>query len=349
MPDEVLDVLLVEDSPTDAFLLEEALSAARLWRFKTRRAERLSDALRILEEGTVDVGLLDLGLPDSRGLETFLAVRRHVPALPLVILSSSEDEGLALQAVQAGAQDYLMKGQIHGPDALARSVRHAIERRRADLSREQALSIASHEILTPLTGLLLELQGIWREAGDGSPLRARAQRGLDEGRALERLVDELLDAGRAAAGKLVLERRKLDLVELVREVVGERGSAGVRIAAEAPVVGHWDPIRLRQVLVNLLSNALKYGAGRPVDVEVSGPGDAALLEVRDRGIGIAEEFIPRVFFPFEREARSGIPGLGLGLYIARSIVEAHGGTIAVESRAGVGSTFAVRLPRKEAA
>lgn len=349
MSDKGLKVLIVEDSASDAFLLEQALSGGRSWRFETLRAERLSDALEALRREAFDVVLLDLTLPDSRGLESFARLRREAPALPVVILSSNADERLALQAVQAGAQDYLMKGQVHGPDVLARSVRHAIERRRADLSRDEALSIASHEIKTPLTGLLLELQGIRREADAGSVLRSRAERGLAEGRALEQLVDELLDIGRLAAGRLVLDRRLLDLAALVREVVRSRLETEIRVAADNPVVGRWDPLRLRQVLVNLLSNAVKYGGGKPVDVEVSGPDGLALLRVRDRGIGISPEFLHRVFLPFERDVHAGGDGLGLGLYIARSIVEAHGGSIAVESRRDAGSIFTVRLPKGEAA
>ncbi|WP_232293259.1 sensor histidine kinase [Stigmatella aurantiaca] len=120
----------------------------------------------------------------------------------------------------------------------------------------------------------------------------------------------------------------------------------LELHAPAPVLGRWDRLRVEQVVTNLLTNALKYGAGRPVAVRVEGAGERARLTVKDQGIGIAEEDLARIFERFERAVSDRhYGGLGLGLYITRQIVEAFGGTVGVTSRPGMGSTFTLELPR----
>ena len=148
----------------------------------------------------------------------------------------------------------------------------------------------------------------------------------------------------------------MDLGALVREVVQhfelDLARAGCRLSVDCPspvvgtVVGLWDASRLEQVVTNLLANAIKFGAGRPIEVTVRDAGQAVELQVRDHGIGIAADRLPKIFDRFERAVSSThYGGLGLGLYLARSIVESHGGAITVESRVDEGSTFTVRLPR----
>jgi signal transduction histidine kinase len=174
---------------------------------------------------------------------------------------------------------------------------------------------------------------------------------IKQTRRLGRLVDSLLDASRISAGRLQLQLEAFDLGELAREVTerleGEASRAGCALSVElAPAAGTWDRLRLEQVLVNLLTNALKYAAGRPVHVQVRvAAGERVQLSVRDHGIGIAGEDVERIFGMFER----AVPirhygGLGLGLSIVRQIVEAHGGRVEVESAPHEGSTFTVSLP-----
>ncbi len=225
--------------------------------------------------------------------------------------------------------------------------------------REEFISIASHELRTPLTSLKLVAQLamrlLQRERG-GRP-------GLDPvGEVLERLgahverlvrlVEEMLDFSRMQSGRLDLERAPADLAAVVRTVADEFSSrttgaeVAIEVRAAGPVWGEWDAFRLEQVVRNLLSNALKYGARGDVQVEVEEESGEAVLRVRDHGIGIAPGEQERIFQPFERGVPSrAISGFGLGLYIARQIVEAHGGAIAVASTPGQGSTFTVRLPR----
>jgi signal transduction histidine kinase len=223
-------------------------------------------------------------------------------------------------------------------------------------AREEFLSIASHELKTPLTVLRLELQNLERTLGKDhvdalGAARPRVAKSLEEGRKLDRLIDELLDVSRLTSGKLLLAREEMDLTSLARmaverfegTILGGRGL--IKLKAEGPVFGRWDSLRIEQVLTNLLSNAVKYGKGNPIRVEVSQRGSLARLAVRDEGIGISQDLLGRIFRPFERGNPPGISeGLGLGLYIAKMIIEAHGGTIGVETVSGAGSTLTVELP-----
>jgi signal transduction histidine kinase len=184
-----------------------------------------------------------------------------------------------------------------------------------------------------------------------SNLFQRLEKASLAGTRLERLIDELLDVSRITAGRLQLEPAPMQLDELVREVVDrfldQAASSGCVITVEAePVVGTWDRARIDQVVSNLVANALKYGRGQPVEVAVGAKNGSAVLRIVDHGIGIAAEEQQRIFERFERAvANRDFGGFGLGLWIARQIVETSGGTIEVASAPGAGATFTVRLPR----
>jgi PAS domain S-box-containing protein len=219
--------------------------------------------------------------------------------------------------------------------------------------RDEFLSIAGHELKTPLTALLFHAESMAKNAPTltAAEVGDRAGKILRNSRRLGRLVDELLDVSRITAGRLHLEREEVDVAALVREVVG-RGSeaaqqANSRIELQVPerLVGMWDRLRLEQVVENLLTNAVKYGRGQPIHVRLQAEDGAALLMVKDNGVGIAPADQARIFERFERAVSSHhYGGLGLGLWIARQIVEAHGGRIRVSSKPGQGAEFTVRLP-----
>jgi signal transduction histidine kinase len=161
--------------------------------------------------------------------------------------------------------------------------------------------------------------------------------------------------GRLSEGRLSMELGEVELSALTREVlerladVFERAGCAVHLEAPEPVRGRWDAQRLDQVLVNLFTNAAKYGAGRPVHVRVEETEALARVTVRDEGIGIAPEALPRLFGRFERAVSDRqYGGLGLGLYISRQLVEAMGGRVRVDSQLGEGSTFTVELPLRPA-
>lgn len=222
--------------------------------------------------------------------------------------------------------------------------------------RDEFLSIASHELRTPLTPLQIQLQRISRSAAANEaipaarliPLIQSSERQVQR---LVALVDSLLDVTRIAADRLNLVLEELDLAELVADVAARfadqlsKVGCTLEIQSSGPVRGRWDPLRIDQVVSNLLSNAAKYAAGSLVRVRVLALGLAAQIEVQDQGIGIPADRLSQIFGRFERAVPSrSFGGLGLGLYIAHEIVEAHGGDIAVTSELGVGSTFTVTLP-----
>lgn len=227
-------------------------------------------------------------------------------------------------------------------------------------SRDEFLSIASHELKTPLTSLLMQVH-ILKHTGliHGTKVLTEPKfiEKLDSiqkqvGR-LGALVESLLDVSRVRGDRMALLPARAELRALTSEIL-ERFSedarqAGVefKFSARAPIEGVWDRLRVEQVISNLISNAIKYGRGRPVHVGLSANASTALIQVRDQGIGIEEKDRLRVFERFERAASSNYGGLGLGLYITHKIVARHGGRIWVESEPGRGSTFFVELPREQ--
>jgi PAS domain S-box-containing protein len=225
--------------------------------------------------------------------------------------------------------------------------------------RDEFLSIASHELRTPLNALLLHAAGVdfairsAEASGTAMPasLLGRVASISRQGARMNELIERLLDVSRLATGRLTLQHERMDLVAVVSEVIAtyrpeaERVGSLIHLSGSPNVPGVWDPLRVGQVVTNLLSNALKYGDGKPIDIRVEMESDRARIAVCDRGIGIAREQQQHIFDRFDRGA---IPrdtaGLGLGLYIVDQLVRAHGGTVGVDSVVGQGSTFTVELP-----
>jgi predicted ATPase/signal transduction histidine kinase/tRNA A-37 threonylcarbamoyl transferase component Bud32 len=229
-------------------------------------------------------------------------------------------------------------------------------------ARDVFLSVAAHELRTPLTPLQLQLELLARpsrapekDAASREEFTTGIQRAIRQTKRLARLVHELLDVARLTSGQLVLQPEAFDLSELVREVCErlapqqeQRGST-LHVHASGPAVGTWDHLRIEQVVTNLLDNAIKFGEGQPIDVEVTASEASVQVTVRDRGIGIPEADADRIFDKFERAvSERHFGGLGLGLWISRRIVEAHAGAMSVHSRPGEGATFTLVLPRQPA-
>lgn len=224
--------------------------------------------------------------------------------------------------------------------------------------RDDFFSFATHELKDPLSSLLLSVEVLSRIAAkQGSVpadiLRERLDVSKRQGKRLAQMIDNFLDVSRINNGRLQLQVEALDLRDLVLEVVGRfrelARELGVPLDVEpsGPIIGYFDRVQLEHVIGNLLSNALKYGGGRPVVARLRGDDATATLEVEDEGDGISEADRARIFERFERASDSNREkSLGLGLYIVRSIVEAHGGSIDLRSEPGRGTTFVVMLPRK---
>jgi signal transduction histidine kinase/tetratricopeptide (TPR) repeat protein len=231
------------------------------------------------------------------------------------------------------------------------------EEQEAVRRRDDFLSIAAHELKTPLTSLQLHLQGLMtrmRQTTESLPpekVATKLESANLQTQRLGKLVNELLDISRVAQGQLLGKLEEVDLVALVRGVIERsrealaRAECPVELHASGSVAGRWDALRLEQVVGNLLTNATKYGAGKPIEVAIESDGANARLQVRDWGIGIAPEDTERIFKRFERAVSvRHYGGFGIGLWLVREIVQALGGTVKVESTQGQGSTFTVTLP-----
>ncbi|WP_447775410.1 hybrid sensor histidine kinase/response regulator [Variovorax boronicumulans] len=233
------------------------------------------------------------------------------------------------------------------------------ELERAVRMRDDFMSMVSHELRTPLNTLYLEAQLRQLHLSKGkldsfSPekLPTMIERDQRQIRNMVRLIDDMLDVTRLRRDALSIQTKPVDLAELARAVVDnlrhQAEAAGCAISLEAPdtMRGVWDEFRIEQVLTNLLTNAMRYGGGKPVEMTVRLDGDNAVVSVRDQGIGISPEDHQRIFEQFERTdvSRKHAAGLGLGLYITHKIVSLHAGRIGVESTPGQGARFFVELP-----
>jgi PAS domain S-box-containing protein len=261
-------------------------------------------------------------------------------------LTEQRNSAEALRRVEARSRD-----EIERHLAREQAARAAAED--AVRVRDDFVATAGHELKTPLAALLLHVQSMQRSLKAGRPVDVtdRVEKLARSGLRLERLVNQLLDVARIAGGRLGLEPEPLELGALVREVATRFADeiAGAKplisVHGDDEVNGCWDRLRIDQVLTNLLSNALKYGEGKPVEISFARDEADAVVRVIDHGIGIEEEHQKRIFSRFERAVSPRVyGGFGLGLWIARRIVEASGGTIDVASELGRGSAFVFRLP-----
>jgi PAS domain S-box-containing protein len=261
----------------------------------------------------------------------------------MVLLSSQPERRFT-------ATDQVFMEELAGRAALA------LDNMRLFQEAQQALEligVASHDLANPLNAMQLLLTRLRRLEPAQEPERVREglAAALRHSQRLGHLLHNLLNLSRLSSGKLALELSRVELTELVREVVErhteQAAEAGCSISFEAEpgIEGQWDRLRLERVVTNLLSNALKFGRGKPIEVHLEQADGQARLTVRDHGVGIPPEAQRRIFERFEREKSAGRhAGFGLGLYIVRQLVEVHGGTIRVESTPGQGATFTVELP-----
>ena len=351
-------VLLVEDNPGDARLLREMLNEDGSLEVDLVCVSFMSEAEKHLAVGTVDIILLDLGLPDAQGLAAIRRARIAAPDIPLVVLTGMDDEALAGQSLQEGAQDYLIKGQID-TRGLLRALRYAGERKRLERLKDEFVSTVSHELRTPLTSITGSL-GLLMGNAAGS-LSKSAERLLEIAHTnsvrLVRLVNDILDIEKLESGHVAFDVRKIQVRPLVEQTVEAiRGYAeghGVRVRIEGAVATddiRADADRLSQVLTNLMSNAIKFS---PPDGEVviaiekERKSDAVRITVRDHGPGISVDFKSRIFERFAQAdatnaRRKG--GTGLGLSIAKQIIDRLGGEIGFADASGGGTIFHVELP-----
>jgi Signal transduction histidine kinase len=377
---DAIRVLLLEDDPADARLVEHMLRRIGPAKFEVVTVGRLLQATARLAQGDIQVVLADLSVPDSSGLATLTGLTRAAPDLAVVVLTGNDDDSQAIEALKHGAQDYLVKGRGDA-HMLSRVIRYAIERKageralteardRAELAAQAKsvfLATVGHEVRTPLNGIL----GMARLLLD-TPLdvkqRTFAETVVSSGELLLGLVNDILDFSRLEAEGLTLESVAFDIIDMVDELrlmmaprAAEKGlTLGCRIADDVPAFVEGDPLRLRQVLLNLVGNAIKFTERGSVTISIElldslDDGRVALrFAVSDTGIGIPDAARADMFTEFS-QADSSITrrfgGTGLGLAICKRLVTLMGGEIGYDSEAGEGSQFwfVVALASAEAA
>jgi C4-dicarboxylate-specific signal transduction histidine kinase len=365
-----INVLLIEDNPGDARLVREALQGTSDPGYRVEWVRRLSLGLNRLADGGIDVLLLDLGLPDSQGLATLAAVHASAPHMPVVVLSGAVDEQFAVEAVQASAQDYLVKTYVNR-HVLTRSLRYAIERKRGEealrVARvltmgELAASIA-HEVNQPLAAVVTNAGAALRWLAADPPNLEEAREALarisqDGNRASQviRRIRAFLKKGDGQAAPLDINEAIQDAVTIARgDLVKNRVALRLDLSSQLrPVVG--DRIQLQQVVLNLVMNgsdamsstAMSSAADASRELVVSsrnvaGPEGrpAVLVAVRDSGAGVKPEDMSRMFDAFFTTKATG---MGMGLSISRSIVEDHGGNLWATPNQGLGLTVQFTLP-----
>lgn len=384
-------LLIVDDLPENLLALEALIKREDREVFKALSAD---EALSLLLQHEFAMAILDVQMPGMNGFELAELMRGtdRTKSIPIVFVSAAGRElNYAFKGYESGAVDFLhkpldihavkskvnvfvdlyrqrkaMKLQVEALEQSRREQEQLLaklqvtqnELEHAVRMRDDFMSIVSHEVRTPLNGLILEtqLRKLHLAKDNASAftmekLRAMVDRDERQIQSLIRLIEDMLDVSRIRTGKLSIRTSAFDLAELVSNLLESfsaqiaAAESSVTFKANEPVIGVWDEFRIEQVIANLLTNALRYGARKPIEVRVYAKEGEARVEVRDQGIGISEENQQRIFQQFERVAANhAVHGLGLGLFISDQIVSAHGGKIVVESAEGEGSMFRVCLP-----
>ena len=375
--DSKINILLVDDIAANLVALEALIKRPEI---KIFRASSGMDALELLLQFDFALALLDVQMPVMNGFELAEHMRstsrtRHIPII--FVTAGAKDQNFTFRGYESGAVDFLfkpldttaVKSKVSVFIDLYRQ-RKRLDEQLAELKevkdklesavriRDEFMSIASHELKTPLTALKLQSHIRNRNLLIGNTTaftEARLKKMFETDRQqverLERLIDDMLDISKINLGKLELEREEFDIsqsvVETVEQFRDQLDAAGCDVALniQGNWVGNWDRFRIEQVLINLLTNAIRYGNGKPVQVSVERVADDIRIKVVDKGRGIAKENHKRIFERFERAVSvQEVSGMGLGLFIAAQILEAHDGAISVESELGQGATFTIRLP-----
>jgi signal transduction histidine kinase len=372
-----LDVLVVDDVKENLVALNALLSCENL---NIYLAKSGSEALELMMQHDFGLALLDVQMPEMDGFELAELMRgsNKTKNIPIIfVTAASKHSGHIFKGYESGAVDFLIKPlnahivkskvnvflKLHQQKIELKQQVEQLNQTKHELElavgvREEFMSIAGHELKTPLTSLKLQSQMRLRNLDKGSsvlftPVKLLEMFNSDNiqiGR-LTRIIDDMLDISRIRSGKLSMKYDNFDLCALVTDILENHKelfkTAGIQTRIDFAcdsIIGNWDKFRIEQVITNLFTNAIRYGAKKPVEIRVHTELDRAFIIIEDKGIGIAKKDLKRIFQRFERATGSEDRGLGLGLYIVTQIIEAHKGLIKVESHQGEGSIFTIELP-----
>lgn len=369
-----LEILLVDDIKDNLLALSSLLAKDSVTIFQ---ASTGYEALELMMVHDFSVALLDVQMPGMNGFELAELMRgtNKTKNIPIIFVTAlAKDEKYDFKGYESGAVDFLRKPldphtvkskvnvflQLHDQKLeLVRQV-EALKATREALEasvkvREEFLSIAGHELKTPLTSIKLQAQMRSRIMSKGGAATFTEEKlthmFFDDNKQLSklsRLIDDMMDVSRINTGKLSMQREQFDLCVLVRELLSKNFDVNeITLTSCESITGVWDLVRIEQVMTNLLTNAVRYGSGKPIHITVSEKNGFASVEIQDQGVGISHDDIGRVFKRYERATNSELSGLGLGLYIVSQILEAHRGSIKVESTVGEGSKFSFLLPLQD--
>ena len=381
MAKEKLRVLLVEDNPTDALIVKKKLQRDANFDYEIDHVVSGEEAVSILEKGAYHITLLDYNLPKKSGLETLREVKSKNIETPIVMITGQGDEAVAAQLIKEGAFDYLPKRDGY-EDSVPLMIRKTIAEFRArqerqrlqkeialkkdelektnaqlkELDRMKSDFVANvvHELRTPLTLIKGNLDNI--EKGFAGEVQPKQKEIISDVfrvvNRLARLVNDLLDLSKIESGKMEFKKEAVDIVGLAGEVVKdfEKIASEKKIGIKkgfpkGEVKINADKDKLMQVFVNLMGNAIKFTDKGDVTIKIIELQDEVQVEIQDTGPGMDKDQIDRIFDKFVRVVAEKKEGTGLGLPIAKDIVELHKGRIRVETSPGKGSTFIFNLPK----
>lgn len=372
---EKLDILIVDDVKENLFALKELLGRDNL---NILEALSGNEALELMVKHDFSLALIDIQMPEMNGFELaeFMRGTKKTKHIPIIfVTATANDEKYAFRGYESGAVDFLRKPldphvvkskvkvfleidqnkkELEKQVVALNLIKEELEQ--ANRAREEFMAIATHELKTPLTVLKLQAESRRRGLEKGlesmfthEKLMKMFHSDSMQIARLNRLIDDMLDISRISSGQLTMNFESCDLSLIINEVYEGQliifKAAGIQIEMNSceSIMGSWDKLRMGQVITNLLTNALRYGDGKPVKIHVRKEQKHAVITIEDHGIGIAAENLERIFKRFERASGTERSGLGLGLYIVNQIIEAHNGLINVKSKLGGGSIFTISL------
>lgn len=357
---ERLRILMIDDDRVDRLAIRRALEQSRI-AANIDEASSAEEALEKVGANRYDCLLLDHDLPGKSGTKLTALLRERGNHTPVVLVTGQQNEELLEAAVEAGVTDFFPKGDL-SPRRLLLRIRFAIRIGRAEAesakslaaanqasrARDDVLAVVSHDLRGPLHAISLACEALREEiSGDATRYLGAIERASSRA---ERLIADLLEASAIENGALTLTRGAVDATSIVKQAAADHEllakETGGMITAKVPeeqTIVSADRDRVLQVLGNLIGNALKHARGAPIEISVARDAGEAVIAVRDAGPGISDAELPHVFDRYW-SGRTKKGGAGLGLAIAKGIIEAHGGRVAVASKHGEGAEFRFTLP-----